>query len=247
MTSIPGIVLLSSQVALQRAADVVANNIANSSTTGFKRQGVAFETYAFGHIPKQTAQYVYDRHTYFDTSIGTISLTGNPLDVALQGSGFFQIQTPQGTHYTRNGAFQINSEGQLVTSNGNIVLDTGGQPILFPEDAKDIVIAKDGTISYITGTDTSKTQAGRIAIVSFEDNANVDMLGGSVISTTQTPIPVEGNIAIQGAVENSNVSPISEMVSLIEIHRSYERASKLIEQENERIRNALDKLGQTNA
>ncbi|MCL2474396.1 MAG: flagellar basal-body rod protein FlgF, partial [Alphaproteobacteria bacterium] len=169
------------------------------------------------------------------------------LDVALQGEGYFQIQTPQGIQYTRNGAFQINSQGNLVTSNGMAVVDTGGQPILFPEDARDVTIAKDGTISIITGNDISRTQLGRISIVKFADNNNVTVLGGSVVTTNQEPIPVEDNIAIQGAIENSNVNAVSEMITLIDIQRSYERAAKLIEQDNDRVRSAIDKLGQTTA
>ena len=247
MTSIPSIVLLSEMVALQRATDVTSNNIANSSTTGFKRQGILFETYTAGNNIRQATNFVFDKRTFFDGTVGTISSTGNPLDVALQGDGFFQVQTPQGIQYTRNGAFQINSQGNLVTSNGMAVLDTGGAPILFPDDSRDVSIARDGTISIITGTDVGKTQLGRIAIVKFEDNNAVTALGGSMVTTNQYPIPVESNIAIQGAVENSNVSAVSEITSLIAIQRAYERASGLIDQESDRVRNAIDKLGQTTA
>jgi len=239
------LVLLSDEMALQRSVDVIANNIANSSTTGFKRQGVQFETYVSRPTPKQSTSFIYDRATYRDVSPGTITTTGNSLDLAIQGDGYFQIQTPQGIQYTRNGAFRTDSEGQIVTSNGLPVLSDAAQPIALPEDAFDITVSGDGTITAQTGTATSRAQLGRISLVKFDNNQIMRPTNGSLLTTLQTPTPVEGNAIVQGAVENSNVSPVLEITSLIRIQRAYEQAAGLIGQENSRLSTAIDKLSQT--
>src|ERR1700733_13460588 len=101
----PSLVLLSNQEALQRAIDIVANNVANSSTTGFKREGIEFDTLLSQPTPDETIDFVVDRATYRDASAGPINPTGNPLDLAIQGAGYFQVQTPQGIRYTRSGSF----------------------------------------------------------------------------------------------------------------------------------------------
>jgi flagellar hook-basal body protein len=126
------LVLLSDQIALQRSVDIIANNVANSSTTGFKREGIDFDTLIsnLNNNSGQSIHYVIDKSTYRDTSPGTITSTGNPLDLAIQGPGYFQVQTKAGaTQYTRNGAMHLDNQGQLVTSSGMPVLSDGGQAI----------------------------------------------------------------------------------------------------------------------
>ncbi len=226
--------------------DVVANNVANSSTTGFKRQGVQFETFVSRPSPTQATSFVYDRATFRDTTQGTISTTGNPLDLAIQGQGYFQIQTPNGVRYTRDGAFRTDNQGQIVTSSGFPVLGDAGQPLILPEDARDITISGDGYLTAKTGTATSRAQLGKIGIVKFEnDEAVVPSDNG--LTTSQSPMPVQGNAIVQGAIENSNTNSITEITDLIRIQRAYEQASRLIQQENSRLSNAIDKLSQTSA
>ena len=241
------LVLLSDQMALQRSVDVVANNIANSGTTGFKREAVQFETYLSRPTPKQSTSFVYDRATYRDASPGTITSTGNPLDLAIQGSGYFQIQTPQGTQYTRNGAFRTDNQGQIVTSGGLPVLTDGGQPITLPEDARDITISGDGTVTAQTGTATSRAQLGRIAVVKFENDAALQPTNASLLTTTQAATPVTGNAIVQGAIEDSNVKPVLEITDLIRMQRAYEQATNLVAQENTRLKSAIETLSQTTA
>ena len=106
---------------MQRAIDIVANNVANASTTGFKREGIVFDTLLSQPAPGESIDFVVDRATYRDASNGPINPTGNPLDLAIQGAGYFPIQTPQGTRYTRAGTFQLNTDGQIVTLSGDIV------------------------------------------------------------------------------------------------------------------------------
>ena len=244
------LVLLSDQVALQRAVDVIANNVANSSTTGFKREGIEFNTLVsnLGRGKSTSAQptaFVYDRATYRDATPGTIISTGNPLDLAIQGSGYFQVQTPQGTRYTRDGAFRTDSQGQIVTSTGQPVLSDSGQPIALPEDARDITVSGDGFITAQVGSGSSRAQLGKIGVVKFDNEQAVVPAGNNLFTTTQAPTPVTGNAVVQGAIEESNVKPVAEMTDLIRIQRAYEQATNLIGQENARLSSAIDKLSQT--
>jgi flagellar basal-body rod protein FlgF len=240
------LVLLSDQMALQRSVDVIANNVANSSTTGFKREGVQFETYMGKMGGKQRTAFVYDRATYRDMTPGTISTTGNPLDFAIQGNGYFQIQTPTGTQYTRNGAFHTDNQGQIVNSANMPVLSDGGQPILVPEDATDFVIGGDGFITAHVGTATARSQLGKIGVVNFDKPEALIPTTGSLFSTTQQPTPAtSNNVLVQGAVEESNVKPVLEMTDLVRIQRAYEQATNLIGADNTRLADAIDKLSAT--
>ena len=184
---------LSRQVALQRELDVVANNIANLNTTGFKADGSLFEEYL---MPRRATQirgtdrrvsFVQDRATWHDMSQGPIERTGNPLDVAIDGNGFLVVQTPRGERYTRNGALQINANGQLVTSDGYPVLGDGG-PITFQPNDRDISISNDGTISVREGISNTRIRTrGKLRLVSF---ANPQQLQKDGTSTFDAPAGV---------------------------------------------------------
>ena len=240
-----GAILLSDQIATQRAVDVVANNLANSTTTGFKRQGVQFETYISRQTPTQSTAYVYDRATFRDLAPGTISSTGNALDLAIQGEGYFQVQTPQGIQYTRDGAFHTDNQGQIVTSSGMPVLDEGGQAMTVPGDATDIIITRDGFVTVQSGTGTSRSELGKIGIVSFANAEGLDPTESNLLTTTQAATTVEEPVLIQGAIEDSNVSPVVEITNLITLQRAYERAANLATQENSRILSAIETLSKT--
>ena len=130
----PSLVLLSNQEALQRSMDIVANNVANSSTTGFKREGIMFDTLLSRPKSDESIDFVVDRATYRDASSGPVTMTGNPLDLAIQGPGYFPVQTPEGTRYTRAGTFQLNTDGVIVDMAGDPLLGQGGQSITIPID-----------------------------------------------------------------------------------------------------------------
>src|SRR5262245_60293797 len=163
---------LSRQIALHRELEVVANNIANLSTTGYKADGSVFEEFlspVASHGQFQGADrrlsYVHDRATWHDLRPGPVQPTGNPLDVAIDGNAFFVVQTPRGERYTRNGAFQIDATGQLVTSEGYAVQGDGG-PIQFQLTDNSIVIADDGTIRVREGSNTrSDSIRGKFRLV----------------------------------------------------------------------------------
>jgi flagellar basal-body rod protein FlgF len=159
---------LSRQVALSRELDVVANNIANMNTTGFKADGSLFEEYlnSAARAADTRVSFVQDRATWIDMSAGALERTGNALDVAINGDGFFAVQTQRGVRYTRNGSFQINPSGQLVTAQGDPVLGDGG-PITFQPTDRQISISPDGTISVREGNSKADSQRGKLRLVSF--------------------------------------------------------------------------------
>jgi len=241
----PSLVLLSGQMALLNSVDIISNNIANASTTGFKREGIQFETYLSKPSPKQSVSFVYDRASYRDMTPGTISSTGNPLDLAIQGKGYFQIQTPQGTQYTRDGAFRTDNQGQIVTSTGEPVLGVSGAPIILPDNADSITISGDGFLTAQVGTSASRAQLGQIGVVKFANDEAVIPAGNGMLTTTQAPIPVTGNAIVQGAIEDSNVKPVTEITNLIRLQRAYEQATNLVGMENSSLSDAIDKLSAT--
>ena len=161
---------LSRQVAIERELDVVANNIANINTTGYKADGALFEEYlasgANTGSSSSRVSFVRDRGLWHDMSQGAVEHTGNPLDIALDGKGFLAVQTPNGVRYTRNGALQVNPTGQLVTSDGYQVLGDGGPIVLQPTDSR-ISISRDGSVSVREGNSnvdsrTRPAQAGEL-------------------------------------------------------------------------------------
>ena len=167
---------LSRQIALSRELDVVANNIANINTTGYKADGSLFEEYLSSAARSGQNQgrvsFVHDRGTWHDLSAGPIEQTGNPLDVAIDGNAFLVVQTPRGERYTRNGALQINGDGQLVTSDGDAVLGDAG-PIQFQPTDNQVSISRDGTITVREGTSKADSARGKLRLVTFDDAAAI--------------------------------------------------------------------------
>src|SRR6185312_11727364 len=150
-------VALSSQMAIQRQMDVVANNLANASTPAFKGEEMLFSQYLVRPSGQRSPiAFVQDAGTVRDLREGPITQTGNPLDLAISGQGYFAVQTPLGVRYTRNGHFQLDSQGQIVTSQGYPVLTNSGQPLVVPANTHGITVATDGTVSV--GQDGSGQQ-----------------------------------------------------------------------------------------
>jgi flagellar basal-body rod protein FlgF len=234
----PLYVLLSQQDALERQMGVVAHNVANANTTGFKGQDVMFEEFLKGATPRSAAHYVLDRATIRNTAQGSLQKTDNTLDFAISGPGYFSVQTPQGTQYTRQGSFQLDAEGNLVTPDGFKVLSAEGSPITIPAEAKQLSVGNDGTISTELGNQ------GRLQPVMFDNQQELEETYGGLYTTTAAAQPDNVSTINQGMVESSNVSPVVEMTRVIEISRAYQRTLNLIQSENERMRNAIQKLGQ---
>lgn len=240
------LISLSRQVALQRQMDVVANNLANINTTGFKAERMLFQQYLMPvaadrdfAYPDQPLAYVEDWATVHDMSGGSIVQTGNPLDVALSGEGFLTVQTAAGERYTRAGSLQIDNTGTLVDLDGNPVL-ADGAPVQFDASDTDITISADGTIS------TNNGGKGRLQIVEF---AAVDEVTreGLNLWAGGTPQPATATRIVQGAIERSNVSGVGEMTEMIRVSRAYESLANLMDKQNDLRRSAIQKLGELNA
>jgi len=238
---------LSLQVALSRELDVVANNIANINTTGYKADGSLFEEYldsaARADQTGARVSYVRDRGTWHDLSPGGVEKTGNPLDVAVDGKAFLVVQTPRGERYTRNGAMQINSTGQLVTSDGNAVIGDAG-PITFQPNDHNISISRDGTISVQEGTSIVDSARGKLRLVAFDNAQQLQKDGNSTFMTAGGAQPQNTTTAsvVQGVVEKSNVRGVVEMSRMIEITRSYTQVATMLQQQHDLSQQAIDKL-----
>jgi flagellar basal-body rod protein FlgF len=232
-------VALSQQMALQRNMDVIANNLANMSTTAFKTESVIFAEYLMDvetETGTEQVSYVIDSGVDRDISQGHQAVTTNPFDFAINGNGYFVIETENGNRYTRNGHFSLNELGQLSTKEGNAVLDKGGSPILLSPEESDFFVSSDGSVS------TSAGSKGQIAIVEFEDQASLLKEGDSLWTSTEEPNDAENPVITQGSIEQSNVSAIVEMTKMIDVSRAYQTAAKLAQQNNDLITKAINEL-----
>ncbi len=244
---------LSRQMALSRELDIVANNIANIDTTGYKADNAAFSQFLmpgardndFTGNDRRIA-FVEDRASWIDLSPGSIEHTGNPLDVAIDGKGYLVVQTPRGQRYSRNGALAINANGQLVTSNGDPVLGTGG-PITFQATDHDVSIGPGGLITVREGANTTDAPRGQLQIVGFDRPQLLRKDGGSTFMAPPGVNPnaaPQGTRVVQGAVEKSNVRAVVEMARMIEITRNYSDIAAILQQQGDQRRNALQQLSQ---
>jgi flagellar basal-body rod protein FlgF len=237
---------LSRQIALQHQMDVVANNMANINTTGFKAQSILFEEYVAPVARDQDfiggdqeLSFVQDWATMIDMAPGAIVQTGSPLDVALEGEGFFAIETPAGERWTRSGSFQINSSGMLVDVAGNPVLGEGG-PITFDQNDTEITIASDGTVMTQNGS------KGRLRVVEFDDPRILTREGSNLFSGGE-PLANVGTVVAQGAIERSNVSGVTEMAEMIRVNRSYQSLASMMQRQDELRSAAIRRLGDVTA
>jgi flagellar basal-body rod protein FlgF len=229
-------IALSRQMALRRQMDLIANNIANMTSTGFKAEALMYEPVvrAAGH--GQRLAFVQDVGVARDLSAGPITATGNPLDLAIQGPGYFAIDTDQGPRYGRGGQFRLSVAGELVTVAGDPVLDDGGAPLSLPVDAGPITVAADGTVSTAQGT------IGRIGLVEFADEQRLHKVGGGLYRAEQPPVPAERSRLVQGVLEGSNVQPILEMTEMMATVRAYQSVQRLLDTHHELQRRAIERV-----
>ena len=240
------LISLSRQIALQRQMDVLANNMANINTAGFKSQQVLFEEYLMPvasdndfAASDQELSFTQDWGTLLDLTDGGLSPTGNPLDVALNGKGFLTVMTPAGERWSRGGSLQINAQGTLVTVDGHPVLADGREVTFTPEETG-ILIADDGTISSSAGT------KGRLQLVEFANPQELTRQGSGLFAGG-TPVPATSTSVIQGSVELSNVSGVAGMAELVRVTRSYESLASLLQRQDEMRRSAIQRLGDATA
>jgi flagellar basal-body rod protein FlgF len=237
---------LSRQMVLRRELDVVANNVANVNTTGFRADRLLFRehmiptarTDAYEH-PDRRVRFVIDPATHVDHRAGRFDLSGNDFDLAIQGEGFFVVETPRGQRFTRNGAFQKNAQGEIVTAQGYRLMSDAGPIQLQAADTR-FQVGQDGTVSTENGT------RGRVRVVRFEDETQLRKDIDQTFSTTAQPQPVTGTRVVQGAIERSNVEPIVEMSRMIELTRAYQSITQIIERTQDLRRTAIERLAGLN-
>jgi flagellar basal-body rod protein FlgF len=231
-----GYTTLNRQSGLMREMAVVANNLANASTTGFRREGVVFSEYvaAMDSDPSLSMAHASGRHV--DLGQATISQTGGSFDFAIQGDGFFLIETPEGERLTRAGSFTPSAEGELVTPDGYRLLDAGGAPVFIPPDARAVAMASDGTLS------SNGEPIARIGLWQPTDPMGLRHQSGTLFAADALE-PVEGGVVLQGMLEDSNVEPVSEITRMITVQRAYEMGQKFLDAEDQRVRGVIQALG----
>jgi flagellar basal-body rod protein FlgF len=228
---------LSQQLALSSQINVTANNLANMSTPGFKAQNVMFLDYITQPKDAPPINQSYDYATYRDLSMGNLSRTSNPLDMAIDGDGYFAVETPEGIRYTRDGTFGLNTKSELVDQSGNVVIGETGNALVVQPEAKQITVSVDGSISSEQG------EIGRLKLVTFENQQALVKVGNNLYDAGEAQeIPLESRRVEQGVIEGSNVNAISEMNRMIELMRLFQSAQSMLQQDHERMRGAIQKL-----
>ena len=224
-----GYVILSRQASLLRELNSVSNNIANADTTGFKKENQFFSEYIRLLDPQsRSLSQTNIGGRFFDAQQGALTETGATFDLAIEGEGYFKVQTPAGERLTRAGSFSLNTQGELTNPEGYAVLSDGGSPIAIPAGAKTITVAPDGSIAV------DGAPLGKVGIVTAQETSLMRE-GGNLFKTDGEVVEVENPRIAQGFIEESNVNPVVEIARLIEVQRAYEMSQKLLQDEDERI------------
>ena len=233
-----GYISLTRQSGLLCEMQTIANNIANISTTGFRKETIVFSEYvhAMENGDASLSMANANAHSVSDQQ-GAITQTGGTFDFAIEGPGYFLIETADGQNLSRAGSFTPNEAGELVTPDGHALLDSGGSRVFVPPSASSINLAPDGTLS---ADETLLSQIGLYLPNNPHDLARRD---GVMFAVSQGVEPVEDAVLLQGFLENSNVSAITEIARMIEVQHAYEMGQKFLEKEDERIRGVLQTLG----
>lgn len=235
---------LSRQMALRREMDVIANNVANINTNGFKTRSVRFAEHLQPTAKAETfpnqdkrVSFVVDRGTPIDLSPGMMERTGNPLDVAVRGDAYFTVQTSGGqTRFTRDGGFEINARGQLVTQGGLRVVGENG-PVEISTNETNPRIAEDGTIF------TDQGNRGKLRLARFANPRDLRNEGGNLFSSAAQPQPAGPQVRVEtGMIERSNVKPVLEMSRLVEVQRAYSSVTSMMGRMDEMRRDAIKRL-----
>lgn len=231
-----GYTTLARQSGLVREMQVIANNIANLSTVGFRREGVVYSEYIARLDNAPSLSMAHGNARNIDLAQAGLSQTGGRFDLALQGEGFFLVATPEGERLTRAGAFSPSGEGLLVTPDGHALLDAGGAPVPAPFGARSVSIASDGTLS------ADGQPIAQIGVWRPTDPLTLQHQSGTVFAAKDVE-PVEDAVIRQGFLEDSNVQPVFEISRMIEVQRTYELGQKFLDAEDDRQRTVIQTLG----
>ncbi|HHB81369.1 MAG TPA: flagellar hook-basal body complex protein [Aliiroseovarius sp.] len=234
-----GYTTLSRQSGLLGEMQVVANNIANLSTTGFRKEGVVFSEFVKALEDDPSLSMALGNVRITDLEQGTLAQTGGTFDFAIEGEGFFMLEGADGPLLTRAGAFLPSETGELVTADGLRLLDSGGAPVFIPPDATSVSLAADGTLS------ANGRPLTEIGLFTPSDPTDLTHRDGVRFAAPGGTEPFIGTASIlQGYLESSNVNPISEISRMIEVQRAYEMGQQFLTQDDERVRNMIRTMGQ---
>ncbi len=232
-----GYVALTRQTGLMSELRTVAQNVANANTVGYRREAVVFSEYVKEAGAESLSMATAGAH-FVDTTQGALQSTGGTFDLAIEGDGYFRIETGEGERLTRAGAFSLNEQRELVTPEGYRVLSTDGAPIAIPAGATDVAIAGDGTIS-------SGEQVLATVGVATANPVGLRREGDNLFRATNGTEPATGYKVAQGFLEQSNVNTVTEIARLIEVQRAYELGQGLMEREHDRMTSMIQTLGRS--
>lgn len=217
-------VALSRQLGLMRKMDVTANNIANANTVGYHAEKMTFTDYLVSDGNSNRIAFAQDINSYRVLQNGGMRATGGQFDVAIQGPGFFRVETAAGERFTRAGNFKSMPDGTLTTNEGNPVLSADGGQILIPQEATSLTIGENGLIRSQTGD-----EVGVIDLVEFEDPQALVRTSSQLFRTDQAPVAPAESVILHGTLETSNVSSVAELVETTKLSRSTSSTAKFIE------------------
>ncbi|MDB5460933.1 MAG: flagellar basal body rod protein [Caulobacteraceae bacterium] len=245
---------LSRQMTLQREMDVIANNFANSDTVGFKVETLKLETdtqtpvVQAGGARPSAINFVRDVGVDRDYSQGALRQTGGTFDLGLQGDGFFQVNTPNGLRYTRDGRFSLDAKGQVVNLAGDTLQGAGGSPIVIDPLKGAPSIARDGTITQIDPKTTTSTVVGKVGAVTFADPTALQKTASGQYDNVSNLAaqPARATSILQGMLENSNVDSIQMMARMIAVSRAYESVANMMSQTGDTSDQSIQRLGRVN-
>lgn len=229
-------VLVSGQLALQRRLDTIANNVANSATSGFRAENVTFDSI----LSRESIAYSSRGGTTFSMAAGGLVQTDNPLDIAIQGDAFFAISTSAGTAYTRDGRLSVSTTGDVQTIDGHPLLDASGSPLQLNPGLGPVTIAPNGVISQNGGP------VGTVGLFKLPAGAQLLRAGGAGLMSSSPALPIidfAENAIRQGYVENANVNPVREMTRLVAVSRTFEALSSSLDQSDRKFDEAIRTLG----
>jgi flagellar basal-body rod protein FlgF len=221
-------ITLSRQLTLFRDMAVTANNIANADTPGYNAEKMMFTDYLVDDGNRHKMAFNQDISSYRDLSQGPLRQTGNPFDLAISGPGYFMVETALGTRYTKAGNFTIGSDGMLMTTTGNPVLDIDGGRVFVEPTDREITIGETGAITVRTPAG-AREERGQVGMVEFANEQAMERVNAQLYKTDQEPQePVQARM-LQGVIESSNISPVLELVRTTELSRSTTSTAKFIE------------------
>ena len=229
-----GYTTLTRQTGLMREMRMVANNIANAATTGFRSEGLVFSEHVRRTDGGPSISMARGNTPLTSREQGPLDATGGQFDFAIEGEGYFLIEAPDGERLTRAGAFSLSANGDLVNADGFRLLDAGGAPVFVPPDATRPGLAPDGTLS------SDGRPLAQVGLYRPVGDSDLVRAGGNLFEAPDGIEPVNDGRVLQGFLEGSNVEPLSQIARMIEVQRAYEMGQSFLETEDRRVRDALD-------